>query len=149
MGQDAVTWKGILGRHGVGDCKDNGRLLLEFCMEQQLVITNTIFQQKDILKTTWMHLRSKHRYLIDYVLARQRDLKEILHTRVIPSTDCHIDHRLVCNLKLYFKAKPRKGGLPKKKSKISKLQSAEVKADFQADLHANNRCPEDPSPKTL
>ena len=70
VGQDAVTWKGILGRHGVGNCNDNRRLLLEFCMEQQLVITNTIFQQKDSLETTWMHPRSKHWHLIDYVLAR-------------------------------------------------------------------------------
>ena len=123
VGQDAVTWKGILGRHGVGNCKDNGRLLLEFCTEQQLVITNTIFQQKDSLKTTWMHPRSKHWHLIDYVLARQRDLKDIRHTRVMPSAECHTDHRLVrCKLKLHFKPKPRKGGPPKKKFKLSKLQ---------------------------
>ena len=72
VGQYEVTWKGILGRHSVGNCNDHGRLLLEFCMEQRLVIINTIFQQKDSLKTTWMHSRSKHWHLIDYVLARAR-----------------------------------------------------------------------------
>ena len=55
VGQDAVTWKGILGRHDIENSNDNGCLLLEFCMEQQLVITNTIFQQKDSLTTTWIH----------------------------------------------------------------------------------------------
>ena len=77
VGQDAVAWKGVLGRHGVGNCNDNGRLLLEFCMEQQLVVTNTIFQQKGSLKTTWMHPRSKHWHLIDYVLVLQRDLQDV------------------------------------------------------------------------
>ena len=96
-------------------------------------------------KTTWMHPRYKHWHLIDYVLARQKDLKDILHTRVMPRAECHTDHRLVrCKLKLHFKPKPRKRGPPKKKFKLSKLQSAEVKADFQADLQnklGNNRCP--------
>ena len=59
VGQDADSWKGVLGRHGVGNCNDNGGLQLELCTEQQLVITNTIFQQKDRLKTTWLHPRSK------------------------------------------------------------------------------------------
>lgn len=75
VGRDSETWKGVLGRHGVGSCNDNGRLLLELCAEQQLSITNTIFQQKDSLKTTWMHPRSKHWHLIDYIIVCQRDLK--------------------------------------------------------------------------
>jgi hypothetical protein len=68
VGQDVAAWKAVLGKHGFGNCKDNGRLLLELRNEQQLVIINTIFHQKDCLKTTWMHPRSKHRHLIDYVL---------------------------------------------------------------------------------
>ncbi|KAJ7412530.1 hypothetical protein BTVI_46102 [Pitangus sulphuratus] len=62
--KNSEAWKGVLSKHGVGNCNDNGRLLLEFCAEQQLTITYTIFQQK----TTWMHPRSKHWHLIDYIL---------------------------------------------------------------------------------
>ncbi|XP_071504204.1 craniofacial development protein 2-like [Diadema antillarum] len=102
VGKDSETWSGILGKHGVGKCNGNGRLLLEFCTEQQLVITHTLFQQRDILKTTWMHPRSKHWHLLDYILVRRRDQRDVLHTRVLPSAECHTDHRLVhCKLNLH------------------------------------------------
>ncbi len=135
MGRVSETWKGIIGRHGVGSCKDNGRLLFELCAEQQLSITNTIFQQKDSLKTTWMHPRSKHWHLIIYIPVRQRDLKDVFHTRVMPSAKCHTDHRLVCcKITFHIKPKPRKDGAPRKKLKVCSLQSGAVRAVFQKSL---------------
>ena len=44
VGRDFEVWKGVLCRHGIGNCQDNGRLHLEFCSEHQLVITSTLFQ---------------------------------------------------------------------------------------------------------
>ncbi|XP_076061594.1 uncharacterized protein LOC143037342 [Oratosquilla oratoria] len=152
VGRVSEAWKGVLGRHGVGNCNDNGRLLLEFCTEHQLAITNTVFQQKDRLKTSWIHPRSKHWHLLDYVLVRQRDLKDVLHTRVMPSAECHTDHRLVrCKLKLQFKPKPKKKGNSVKKLNIDSLCREEVKAKFQADLQQKfdvSSCT-DPTPDTL
>ena len=52
VGQDADSGKGVLVRHGIGNCNNNGRLMLELCTEQQLIITDTIFHQKNRLKTT-------------------------------------------------------------------------------------------------
>ena len=137
VGRDSDTWKAIIGKHGVGGCNDNGRLLLEFCAELQLTITNTIFQQKDSLKTTWMHPRSKHWHLIDYIIVRQRDIKDVLHTRVMRSAECHTDHRLVrCKLNFYFKPRSKQGHTIKRKFKIKNLLSEDIKANFQASLHS-------------
>ncbi|PFX18771.1 hypothetical protein AWC38_SpisGene16846 [Stylophora pistillata] len=100
-----------------------------------------------------MHPRSKHWHLLDCVLVRRRDLKDVLHTRVLPSAECHTDHRLVrCKLKLQFKPKPKKIGIPVKKLNVSSLCREEVKAKFQADLKLKlDELPlaVDPTPDTL
>ena len=50
VGRDSEAWKGVLGRHGIGKRNENGLMLLEFCAEFQMTITNTIFQQKTVSK---------------------------------------------------------------------------------------------------
>ena len=77
----------------------------------------------------------------------KRKLKDDIHTKGMSCAECHTDHRLVrSKIRLHFKPKPRKGGLPKKMFNLNKLQSAKVKADFQ--FH-NSDWPEDTSPETL
>ena len=95
VGRDSVALKGARDGHGVGNCNDNGCVLLEFGNEFQLAITNTIFQQKDRLKTTGMHPRFKHLHLLDYVHVRQRDQKDVLHMRAMSSAESCTDHHLV------------------------------------------------------
>ena len=74
----------------------------------------------------------------------KRDLKDIIHI----STEYRTNHCLVCcKLRLHFKTKPREGA-SKKKFNLNKLQSALVKADFQAGLQSkleNSDFPEDTS----
>ncbi|KAK2140712.1 hypothetical protein NP493_5609g00000, partial [Ridgeia piscesae] len=59
-----------MGKHGIGKCNSNGELLLALCSEFELIVTNTIFKQKDERKATWMHLRSRHWHLIDFITTR-------------------------------------------------------------------------------
>ena len=95
VGMDSVAWKRVLGLYGIGNCNENGCLLLEFCTVYQLAITNTIFQWKDRLKAIWVHPRSKQLHLPDYLLVCQLDLKDVLHMRVMPSADCCSGHCLI------------------------------------------------------
>ena len=116
---DIKPWKGVQGRYGTGNCNYYGCLLLEFCSEHQLVITNTLFQQKDRFKATWRHPRSKHWHLLVYALTRQRDTRDTLHTRVKPSADCYTDHRLVrCKVAFAFKSPPKRKGPQTKKLQV-------------------------------
>ena len=95
VGAEVENWPGVLGTQGIGGCNSNGDLLLAFCSEYGLVTTSTVFKQKRHHQTTWMHPRSKHWHLLDYVITRQKDLNDILDTRVMRGADCATDHNMV------------------------------------------------------
>ncbi|WP_419586331.1 hypothetical protein, partial [Thiolapillus sp.] len=116
-------------------------MLLEFCSEHQLVITNTLFQQKDRFKATWRHPRSKHWHLLDYVLTRQHDTRDVLHTRVMPSADCYTDHRLVrCKVAFAFKSPPKRKGPQTKKLQVHKLRDPRVRNNLQVMFEERLHC---------
>ena len=116
VGNDIEAWPKVLGKHLLGKMNSNGLMLLSICSEFKLTITNSTFQQSDKYKGTWRHPRSKHWHTLDYVITRQRDLKDVHMTRAHRGTECWSDHRLVrSNIKISFARKP-----PRSKSKIPK-----------------------------
>ncbi|XP_068241018.1 uncharacterized protein [Palaemon carinicauda] len=60
-----------------------------FWKERNLVITNTPCQLKNKHKTSWMHPRSKHWHLIDYVIIKKRDQQDAVQTRGMRGGECH------------------------------------------------------------
>ena len=93
--------------------------------------------QKNRLKTTWQHPRSKHWHLIDYVIVRSRDRSDVLLTRSAPGTeDCWTDHRLVySHIRLKIQTKRRNGNAPRRlKLNVEALQDQTKRLDFQQHL---------------
>lgn len=95
VGTDHLVREKVIGPHGVGKIKNNGVRLLSFCAEHHLVITNTIFQMKNRVKTTWQHPRLKHWNLLDNVVVRKRDRQDVLSTRAMRGAECWTDHLMV------------------------------------------------------
>ena len=56
---------------------------------------STNFQQADKYKTTWMHLRSRHWHLLDYVVVHQQDRKDVNFTCAMRGSGWLSDHLLV------------------------------------------------------
>ena len=103
VGADCNNWKGVLGPHGTGKLNSNGLILLSFCAENDLTITNTLFRQAGKHKTTWVHSRLKQWHLIDYAICRRRDIRDVRITRAMRGAECWTDHHLVrCVLSLHI-----------------------------------------------
>lgn len=75
------------------------------CAEHDLTITNTLFQLKNKYKTSWMHPCYKHWHLLDYIIVRRSDTKDVLLTRAMRGVECWTDHRLII-ARLRVKVRP-------------------------------------------
>ena len=72
-----------------------GQRLREFCQENALVITNTVFQQHKRRLYTWTSPDGQHRSQIDYILCSQRWKSSIQSAKTRPGADCGSDHELL------------------------------------------------------
>ncbi|BHF59250.1 hypothetical protein SprV_0100220700 [Sparganum proliferum] len=95
VGIDHAACRGILGPHGLDGFSNNDLLLLRTCSEHRLILTNTFFCLPEREKATWRHPRSRQWHLLDYVIIRRRDQRNVLVTKAIPDADGWTDHPLV------------------------------------------------------
>ncbi|BHF64144.1 hypothetical protein SprV_0200714300 [Sparganum proliferum] len=107
VGTGHASWRGVLGPHGLDGLNDNGLLLLRTCVEHRLILTNTFFRLPMLEKATWMHTWSRLWHLLDYVLVRRRDQRDVMVTKAIPGADAWTDHRLVIS-KMRIRLQPRR-----------------------------------------
>ena len=87
--------------------KWNRARLIEFCQENALVITNTLFQQHKRRLYTWTSRDGQHRNQIDYVLCSQRWRSSIQSAKTRPGADCASKHELLI---AKFRLKLKKAG---------------------------------------
>ena len=118
----------------------NGLMLLTLCSEMELIITNTVFQQPDSHKATWMYPRSKHWHIIDYIITRGRDIRDIHITRAMRGADCFTDHILLrckASFRLAYRHCRRPSSRIKKKLDIKKLSNPRNVKALQEALAVN------------
>nr|VZI06285.1 unnamed protein product [Spirometra erinaceieuropaei] len=136
VGTDHTAWRGVLGPHGLRGSNDNGLLLLRTCAEHRLTLTNTFFCLPEREKATWRHPRSRQWYLLDYVLVRRRDQRDVLVTKAIAGADGWTDHRLVIS-KMRIRLQPRRrpqGKRPPGKLNVALLSLPAHRLHFSNEL---------------
>ena len=85
---------GVTGKFGLGIRNEAGQRLIEFCQENALIITNTVFQQHKRRLYTWTSPDGQHQNQIDYILCNQRWRSSIQSAKTRLGADCGSNHEL-------------------------------------------------------
>ena len=88
-------------------------------------------------KTSWMHPRSKHWHLTDYVIVRRKDRQDVRVTKTMCGADCWKDYRLVVS-KLNLRIQPVQ--LPQGKKMPKRLDVPKLKQDSKKQAFVNDIC---------
>nr|VZI50548.1 unnamed protein product [Spirometra erinaceieuropaei] len=133
---DHTAWRGVLCPHGLRGSNDNGMLLLRTCAEHRLILTNAYFCLPEREQAAWRHPRSRQWHLLDYVLVRRRDQRDVLVTKAIAGADGWTDHRLVIS-KMRIRLQPRRrpqGKRPPGKLNVALLSLPSHRLHFSNEL---------------
>ena len=85
----------IVGKYGLGNKNERGEMLIEFCKRNDLILTNTWFQNEKRRRYTWKNPGDTERYQIDYILINQRYRNSVKNSKSYPGADIDSDHNLV------------------------------------------------------
>ena len=83
------------GKSGLGVQNEAGQRLTEFCQENTLVLTNTLFQQHKKWLYTWTTLDGQYRNQIDCILCSRIWISAIQSAKTRLGADCGSDHELL------------------------------------------------------
>ena len=135
IGQDRRGFENAMGTEGIGERNDNGNRLLECCINNELVVTGTLFPHKNIHKLTWTSPDGRTRNMIDHILVNRKWIKSVRDTRAYRGADVGSDHNLIiCSVKLSLKAVPKIGESLRKVYCIDKLKDRQIKQEFSLKL---------------
>ena len=105
VGDHSAGFEGVHGGSGYGMRNQDGLRILDFCVPNKLVITNTFFRKNKSRLVTF--LSEGNHTQIDFILVRRAQIKNIKDTKVISSEECITQHKLLA-WDLVVSAKPVK-----------------------------------------
>ncbi|KAL1267682.1 hypothetical protein QQF64_033045 [Cirrhinus molitorella] len=104
VGTDNSNYEKAMGTHGHGTKNNNGERLVDFCLNNNLVIGGTIFPHKNIHKLTWKSPDGRTINQIDHIIINCKWRRSLQDVRAYRGADAYSDHYLlVATIKLKLK----------------------------------------------
>lgn len=129
----------IVGSYGLGERNNRGDRLIEYCQDNELVITNTWYNLPPRRLYTWRSPQDTNHHIvrnqIDYIMINRRFRNSIEKTTALPGADVGSDHNPVCST-IQIKLAKIKKKPDKKVPNIKALEDPDVKLKYQE--HINN-----------
>ena len=120
----------IVGPYGLGVRNENGDLMLDFCREFGLVVTNTWNEQRVEERHTWISPNGRTGNQIDYILIDKRYRNSLNNSRSRPKADCGSDHNPVV-AEVHTQLKKIKKGEGTKRWNVKRLEMEANRINFQ------------------
>ena len=134
VGSDNTGRDREMGKNGLGDMNENGKLFADFCAFNELTIGGTLFPHRRIHKVTWVSPDHQTENQIDHIVVRQRWRSSLQDVRAKRGADIASDHHLVvAKLKMKLSARKRQQN-PRIRFDVRKLRTKETKDAFQLAL---------------
>ncbi|CAF4265621.1 unnamed protein product, partial [Rotaria sp. Silwood2] len=106
--EQANTAGGTVDKHAIDKQNQNGRRLVDICLFNSFIVTNTFFPHKAVHKGTWIHPKTKQWHMLDYILVNRKFRSSVQDVRVHRGTAGGIgtDHHLLrAKIRLHLKCR--------------------------------------------
>lgn len=134
IGEENKDRERVMGRHVCGIINNNGERLCDFCQENNLVVGGTLFQHKNIHKTTWTSSDGPTKNQIDHILINAKWRRSLQDVRVYRGADIASYHNLLVvniTIKLHKTGRGQERG---RQLDLSKLTNNMTKQAFKPEL---------------
>ena len=132
--------EGIVGDWGIGERNDRGGRLVQFCDENNLVITNTWYKLPPRRLYTWKSPQDNEQQVvrnqIDFIMINRRFRNTITRVVALPGADIESDHNPLCaNIRLRLAKAKRKRNNKRFDARL--LRNSEIRSEY--DQHLNRQ----------
>ncbi|KAK2712262.1 hypothetical protein QYM36_011074, partial [Artemia franciscana] len=101
----------VMGKFGHGRQNHRGEMLIDFCRDNELIITNTMFRHRERRQVIWRSPDGRTANMTDYIIVGKRWKSPVLSTVSIAGSDVDSDHVLVMpelRLRIWKPQQPKK-----------------------------------------